>query len=107
MIIEGLLTFVAGVGSYFLLPNSVSTAWFLKPEERELAQRRLRNDTSVHMPDAHEAEGVEKFRWSEVQRGILNIQLWLSASAYFAILSGLYSFGLFLPSIIKALGYTA
>lgn len=32
--------------------------------------------------------------------------MWLSASAYFAILSGLYSFGLFLPTIIKDSGFT-
>ncbi|KIW32027.1 uncharacterized protein PV07_03606 [Cladophialophora immunda] len=107
MIIEGLLTFAAGVASYFLLPNSVSTAWFLKPEERELGKRRLRNDTSAHLPDGQHSEGVEKFRWSEVQRGVLNVQLWLTATAYFSILSGLYSFGLFLPTIIKGLGYTA
>jgi hypothetical protein len=107
MIIEGLLTLAAGVASYFLLPNNVSTAWFLSPEERELARRRLRNDTSAHLPDGQQSEGVEKFRWSEVRRGILNVQLWLSATAYFAILSGLYSFGLFLPTIIKGLGYTA
>lgn len=107
MVIEGLLTFVAGVASYFLLPNSVETAWFLKPEERELAKGRLRNDTSAHLPDGQRAEGVEKFHWSEVRRGVLNVQLWLTATAYFAILSGLYSFGLFLPTIIKGLGYTA
>lgn len=107
LVIEGLLTFVAGVGAYFLLPNSVDTAWFLKPEERELARRRLRKDTSAHLPDGHHTEGTEKFRWSEVKRGLFNIQLWLSATAYFAILSGLYSFGLFLPTIIKGLGYTA
>jgi hypothetical protein len=107
MIIEGLLTFAAGVCSYFLLPNSVGTAWFLKPEERELAMRRLHLDTSAHLPNGQASEGVEKFRWSEVRRGIINIQLWLTATAYFAILSGLYSFGLFLPTIIKGLGYTA
>ena len=107
LVIEGLLTFVAGVASYFLLPNSVASAWFLKPEEKELAQRRLRNDTSAHLSDGQQTEGAEKFRWSEVRRGILNVQLWLSATAYFSILSGLYSFGLFLPTIIKGLGYTA
>jgi len=37
----------------------------------------------------------ERFSWSEVRRGVLDIQTWLSASAYFGILSGLYSFGLF------------
>lgn len=37
----------------------------------------------------------QSFMWSEVRRGVMSLQLWLSASAYFAILSGLYSFGLF------------
>ena len=107
MIIEGLITFVAGVAAYFLLPNSVATAWFLTPEEREHGKTRLHNDTSVHLADGQQAEGVEKFRWSEVRRGALNVQLWLTATTYFAILSGLYSFGLFLPTIIRGLGYTA
>lgn len=32
--------------------------------------------------------------------------MWLSALAYFAILAGLYSFGLFLPTIIEDSGFT-
>ena len=97
MIIEGLLTFAAGVASYFLLPNSVSTAWFLKPEERELGKRRLHRDTSAHLPDGHQSEGVEKFRWSEVRRGVLNIQLWLSGTAYVSLLF----FHLYLTALSK------
>lgn len=60
-----------------------------------------------------------------MKRGILNIQVWLTATAYFAILAGLYSFGLFvslvslyarlhriltsfqLPTIVSGLGITA
>jgi hypothetical protein len=60
-----------------------------------------------HQANDAQAEGVEKFRWSEVRRGVLDVQLFLNATAYFAILSGLYSFGLFLPSIIFGLGYAA
>lgn len=52
-------------------------------------------------------EREEKFRWSEVKRGVLNIQVWLTATAYFAILSGLYSFGLFLPTIINDMHITS
>lgn len=52
-------------------------------------------------------EREEKFRWSEVKRGVLNIQIWLTATAYFAILSGLYSFGLFLPTIINDMHITS
>lgn len=37
----------------------------------------------------------EKFSWNEVRRGVFNVQVWLTSTAYFAILSGLYSFGLF------------
>ncbi|EXJ86137.1 hypothetical protein A1O1_06507 [Capronia coronata CBS 617.96] len=107
MVIEGLLTFAAGVAAYFLLPNDVSTAWFLKTEERALAAKRLQEDTPTYSRDGHSSEATEKFRWSEVVRGILSIQMWLTATAYFSILSGLYSFGLFLPTIIKGLGYTA
>lgn len=107
MIIEGLITIAAGVAAYFLLPNSVATAWFLTPEERKHGMTRLYNDTSRHLNNGQQDEGVEQFRWSEVRRGVLNVQLWLTATTYVAILSGLYSFGLFLPTIIKGLGYTA
>jgi hypothetical protein len=47
----------------------------------------------------------ERFSWSEVRRGVFNLQVWLSATSYFAILSALYSFGLFLPTIINNLNF--
>lgn len=43
-------------------------------------------------------ERDERFRWSEVGRGVMNLQVWLTSTAYFAILSGLYSFGLFVSA---------
>ncbi|KAL2840824.1 major facilitator superfamily domain-containing protein [Aspergillus pseudodeflectus] len=105
MIIEGLLTFVCGVASYFGLPNSLETAPFLTEEERKFACERIRLDS----PSAQGALEDEKdsFRWSEVRRGLLDPQMWFSATAYFAILSGLYSFGLFLPTIIDESGFAS
>lgn len=49
---------------------------------------------------------AENFHWSEVKRGVLSVQTWLSASGYFSLLCGLYSFGLFVPSIVTGLGYS-
>lgn len=49
-------------------------------------------------------EREEKFKWSEVSRGVFNVQVWLTATAYFAILAGLYSFGLFVSCISMPLG---
>jgi sugar phosphate permease len=99
MIIEGVLTIVIGAIAYLFLPNSVSTARFLSEKERSVAQSRLIAPGRTSK--------VETFQWSEVRRGVISPMLWMSATAYFAILSGLYSFGLFLPTIIKDLGYEA
>ncbi|KAJ2969446.1 hypothetical protein NUW58_g9989 [Xylaria curta] len=99
--LRSLLSFV----SFWLLPNGVTDAKFLRPEERECAVRRLHAQGTGG--GGREQEDVERFAWSEVLRGVFSWQTWLTASAYFGILSGLYSFGLFLPTIIKDLGYTA
>ncbi|KAI1267013.1 MFS general substrate transporter [Xylariaceae sp. FL1019] len=98
-IIFGLFSTTVGFVCFWLLPNGVSTARFLTPEQREYAARRLRAQHGI-------GEG-ERFSWSEVRRGIFSLQTWFTALAYFGILSGLYSFGLFLPTIIRGLGYTA
>jgi hypothetical protein len=106
-----------------MLPNSVTTASFLKEDERVFAATRLHLDMPSRLAeDGRSAPFLpshfikltfvsehrhESFKWSEVSRGIFNISTWLSASAYFGILAGLYSFGLFLPTIIVELGYTA
>ncbi|KAF4626736.1 hypothetical protein G7Y89_g11421 [Cudoniella acicularis] len=106
-IIEGLLTVVVGAISYFLLPNSVETASFLHEEERIFARTRLHLDLPSRLTQDGSEHQHEAFKWSEVSRGIFDLSTWLSASAYFGILAGLYSFGLFLPTIIVELGYTA
>ena len=55
-------------------------------------------DTGADPDRSPVREREERFKWSEVRRGIFNVQVWLSATAYFAILSGLYSFGLFVSN---------
>ncbi|KAJ5535019.1 hypothetical protein N7527_001273 [Penicillium freii] len=104
LIIEGLLTFLCGVFSFFVLPNSLESASFLTSEEKEFGGKRLMLDSPGSLEGSLTSQ-TESFKWSEVRRGVLDLQVWLSASAYFAILSGLYSFGLFLPTIIKNLGF--
>ncbi|USP80166.1 hypothetical protein yc1106_07440 [Curvularia clavata] len=90
LIIEGLITVVAGGLAAIFLPNSIESARFLTSTEKAHARSRL-GEKSIH----------ERFDWAEVRRGIFNLQVWLTATAYFSILSGLYSFGLFLPTIIN------
>ncbi|KAK3936859.1 major facilitator superfamily domain-containing protein [Diplogelasinospora grovesii] len=108
-IIEGLITVAAGLIAYLLLPTSLATAPFLNPEEREFAIQRIQgvlpSSNSERFNTAIEQE--ERFKWSEVYRGVFNVQVWLTATAYLAILTGLYSFGLFLPTIVNDLHITS
>lgn len=96
-IVEGLLTVLIGSLSYLVLPNAIESASFLSPSQKILARRRLDEENRAHEP----------FAWSEVRRGVLNVQVWLSALAYFSILCGLYSFSLFLPTIINNLKFAS
>ncbi|KAI1762667.1 MFS general substrate transporter [Hypoxylon sp. FL1150] len=102
--LEGLFTACVGICAYFLLPNGAGSAKFLTPEERSFATNRLQRAAGN---GNREKEMAEKFSWGEVRRGVFSLQTWFTALAYFGILSGLYSFGLFLPTIITGLGYTA
>lgn len=94
-------TVVVGVAAYFLLIKDLETAHFLTPEERTFAVARIRS-AKVDGVDT-----ADEFSWYQVRRAVFSVQTWLSALAYFAILSALYSFGLFVPSIITGLGYSA
>ncbi|KAJ4388503.1 hypothetical protein N0V85_007485 [Neurospora sp. IMI 360204] len=108
-IIEGLITILVGMVTYLLLPTSIVTAPFLTEEEKEYAARRLQGATGADTADRFNpvSEREEKFKWSEVRRGVFNIQVWLTGSAYFALGAGLYSFGLFLPTILNDLNITS
>ena len=92
-----MLTVFIGLSSTLFLPNSIEAAGFLTSLEKEHARYRLGEQSAEH----------ERLDWAEVRRGIFNVQVWLSALAYFAILCGLYSFGLFLPTIINNLRFAS
>jgi MFS family permease len=47
-IIEGLLTVMCAVISFFFLPNSIKTARFLNETERELAEQRLMDEAALN-----------------------------------------------------------
>jgi MFS family permease len=46
----------------------------------------------------------EEFEWGEVKRGFTDPQVWITGWAYMSICVGLYSYSLFLPTIIRGMG---
>ncbi len=97
---EGILTVIVGLVAIVVLPATVDKASFLTPEQRRFAVARL----IAEKPTTIDAEGnvviaTEPFEWKRVIMAVLSIKTWLSASAYFCILTALYSFGLFVPTM--------
>ncbi|KAJ7591075.1 MFS general substrate transporter [Mycena floridula] len=74
-----------------------------KDEKNPVQLERV--DAETEVPEVILEEN-EVFEWREVIRGITDIQVWLTAIAYFGLIVSLYSYSLFLPTIVSGLGYT-
>ncbi|KAJ5256603.1 hypothetical protein N7478_012707 [Penicillium angulare] len=98
-ILEGLVTVIASVIAYFWVYNYPSTAEFLSDEEREFIQFRLKNDS--------DATRDESFTWSAVLDTFKDPKVWLYCAGFHTMSLPLYTLSLFLPTIIKELGYSA
>jgi len=104
-IIEGTVTALIGIISFFILPRSPATANFLSPEEQVVLLARLRADKPETRAVKYEDE---RFDWAQVKRALLNTpQLWILGLGLFG--NGMTLFGLayFLPSIVGGFGYSS
>ena len=98
-ILEGLLTVVVSLIAYHFIANYPSTAKFLTETERAYILTRLKNST-----DATRNEG---FTWGNVMMAVQDPKVWLYGLVFHTMALPLYTLSLFLPTIIKELGYTA
>ncbi|KAI8634917.1 MFS transporter-like protein [Xylariaceae sp. FL1651] len=101
--IEGIVTTLFGVVCFFVMPHTPADAKFLSEEERSCALLRMKVDSH----GATQADDVnqEKFDWHWVRMAFTAPQTWLCCLSWFFLLIPLYSFSLFLPTIISGLGY--
>ncbi|OAF56860.1 hypothetical protein VC83_07074 [Pseudogymnoascus destructans] len=93
---EGILTVIVVFAAYGFIHNYPKTAKFLTEPEREFVQACLTAD--------NDAINHEPFSWPSVLRAVKDPKCWLYG---LALSLPLYTLSLFLPTIIKALGYTA
>lgn len=63
--IEGIITTVIGIAAYILLTDRPATARWLSPEEKLLAELRVRNE-NLGAPVA-----IEKLNWRGIKQGVL------------------------------------
>ncbi|KAH7084246.1 high-affinity nicotinic acid transporter [Paraphoma chrysanthemicola] len=97
-ILEGLLSILVSIIAYWCIYDYPDTAQFLKPHEREEVERRLRADHG-HLSNDFDM----KYVWQAIQDWKIYIFMLICMAGFCPI----YSFALFLPTIIKNMGYTA
>ncbi|KAG9564302.1 MFS general substrate transporter, partial [Aureobasidium melanogenum] len=98
-IIEGIATVLIGVAAYWFIVDWPSKSTFLPPDEKAFVTARLKADS--------DASNSEEFEWSEVWKAFKDPKVWLYCAHFHTLSLPLYTLSLFLPSIIKSLGYTA
>lgn len=97
-ILEGIVTVVAGAASFWIIVDFPDTATFLTDRERAQVVWRLQQDQQ-------KSAGGEGFKWKRLYQAFLDIKVWLAMIVYMGCDGALYAFSLFVPSIIKELGY--
>lgn len=92
-ILEGAPAIIFGVVTLFYLTDKPSQAKWLKDDERQWIIGELERERALKL-----AQGRVPLRQTLRERDV-----WLLALAYFGMVSGLYGFNLWLPTIVKQL----
>lgn len=97
-ILEGLLTVLFGVASFWFVYDFPSEAKFLSDEDRARVIHRLR-------ADKQSSANSESFSWACLWSALKDWKMWLGMAIYMGTTVPLYAFSIFLPSIIRDLGW--
>lgn len=105
-ILEGILTVLVSIGAYFTIWDFPETATFLTVEERAFVAWRLKYDgQDAALQENQRVAQSDKMEWKDVRAAFADWQVWVNIVVYWGYVWPLYGLSLFLPTIIKELGY--
>jgi nitrate/nitrite transporter NarK len=99
-ILEGLITVIFGIASFWAVHNFPDKASFLTEQERARVIRRLKLDQQSSAEH-------EEFKMDYVYAAFKDYKMYLGMLIYMGCDMPLYAFSLFLPSIINDMGYSS
>ncbi|PFH53311.1 hypothetical protein AMATHDRAFT_137753 [Amanita thiersii Skay4041] len=99
-ILEGLFSVLMGVAGFFLVPSTPRDSKFLTREQKEIIMRRLERDRPSIVPQ-------DSFSLEEIYKSLSSIHVILVFIIFFMLGTTLYGLALFLPSIVKQLGFSS
>ncbi|KAB5511617.1 major facilitator superfamily transporter [Coniochaeta sp. 2T2.1] len=111
-ILEGIVTVLVAILAFFVLHDFPETASFLTEEERDFVVYRLKYQGPAHGKAAgRQVAQAEEFKWKYVWQAFSDWQIWVNLFVYWGwwsqIVCPFYGISLFLPTIIRTLGYTS
>ncbi|KAK6366244.1 hypothetical protein LTS17_010750 [Exophiala oligosperma] len=86
-------------GAPFLMPSNPQTCMFLTERERHIAHERLIRE--------HRADPHERVQWRHIKAAIFNVNNNMAALGFFMINVTVQGLSIFLPTILKDLGWTS
>jgi MFS family permease len=98
-ILEGLLTIIFGVASFWMVHDFPDEARFLSDQDRARVVRRLKLD---QQSSAEHEEFKSSYLWDSLK----DWKMWLGMVIYMGCDMPLYAFSLFLPTIVQELGWS-
>lgn len=98
---EGFPSIIVSVFVFLYIPDNPETARYLTRREQKVAKLRLRKETS-----GKEA-GTRGLKWSEIRETLIDPKSYLTAAMFFCSNVAFSSLPVFLPTIIKEMGYAA
>ncbi|KAL2844104.1 major facilitator superfamily domain-containing protein [Aspergillus pseudoustus] len=103
-ILEGLLTFLCGIGAFFTLPDTPQRARFLDPDEKEFLISRLELETGS---GAGRVTNEDKLSWKHVKGAFKEPRIWVACIMWLGNAIPIYGFTYTVPTVVFQLGYTA
>ncbi|KAF2838805.1 MFS general substrate transporter [Patellaria atrata CBS 101060] len=113
-LVEGFPSVLVAVFAWSFIPDSPGTAKFLSKRERKVAALRLRNET---VQDKKEQPVIDekgdrgnknrRLDFSEILQTLADPKCYVTAMMFFSCNVAFSSLPVFLPTIIKDMGYTA
>ncbi|KAI9713436.1 MAG: hypothetical protein M1820_000818 [Bogoriella megaspora] len=110
-LVEGFPSVIAAIFAFTNVPDNPKTARFLSSRQRKVAKLRLRNEGSVgdasRSDDAVQQPAKRRLDLGEVLQTLTDPKSYLTALMFFSCNVAFSSMPVFLPTIIKEMGYSS
>ncbi|KAF2848512.1 major facilitator superfamily transporter [Plenodomus tracheiphilus IPT5] len=108
-LIEGALTILMSLISWFWLPAGPGSAWFLDSDEQIFVVKRIKYENAVYVAHEYDSDGRERVRITrrDFVETAKDVKLWYLLIFNICASVPSQAFSIFLPLVVQGLGYSS